>query len=263
VKIIQVDNGAPQQILALCRKSRRKVLITLFKNFEENEVMCRDILRLISIQRHVSGPRSVLTNLVDTIYVEGNIFVVRDFYATNLRTNMNKENNVSEDHLIMILYNLLCAIKTMHASNIILRDLKPENIMIDENCQVKLACTGKERTLPKSCIGPGSGNSKRIRDSIYQQELKQKHDATFINNMIAAKVEKIKSSQVDKEKCLSPMIGSCRYRAPEISISEPQYDQASDMWSLGCILYEQMKFLNQTDLEKMTEEQRKEFQSSK
>ena len=32
------------------------------------------------------------------------------------------------------------------------------------------------------------------------------------------------------------------YRPPEISLCERQYDQASDMWSFGCILYELLKY---------------------
>ena len=45
---------------------------------------------------------------------------------------------------------------------------------------------------------------------------------------------------------MSLHVGSRWYRAPEISIIEKQYDQASDMWSFGCILYELMIYvLNQ------------------
>ena len=75
----------------------------------------------------------------------------------------------------------------------------------------------------------------------------KKHDLLFIENMVATKVQKIKSDQVNKKRSLSPIVGSCKYRAPEISMFEQQYDQAADMWSLGCILYEQMKFLDQVE----------------
>ena len=39
---------------------------------------------------------------------------------------------------------------------------------------------------------------------------------------------------------MSTHMGSRWYRAPEISLVQP-YDNASDMWSLGCILYELLK----------------------
>jgi mitogen-activated protein kinase 1/3 len=42
---------------------------------------------------------------------------------------------------------------------------------------------------------------------------------------------------------MSLHVGSRWYRAPEISIIEKQYDQASDSWSLGCILFEMLMYL--------------------
>lgn len=39
---------------------------------------------------------------------------------------------------------------------------------------------------------------------------------------------------------MSSHVSSRWYRAPEISLVQP-YDNASDMWSLGCILYEILK----------------------
>jgi serine/threonine protein kinase len=41
---------------------------------------------------------------------------------------------------------------------------------------------------------------------------------------------------------MSLHVGSRWYRAPEISIIEKQYDQGSDLWSFGAILYELMLY---------------------
>ena len=43
---------------------------------------------------------------------------------------------------------------------------------------------------------------------------------------------------------MSLHVGSRWYRAPEISLVEKQYDFASDMWSLGCVLYELLTYLS-------------------
>jgi len=41
---------------------------------------------------------------------------------------------------------------------------------------------------------------------------------------------------------LSLHIGSRWYRAPEICLVEKHYDQASDMWGVGCIIYELLNY---------------------
>lgn len=43
---------------------------------------------------------------------------------------------------------------------------------------------------------------------------------------------------------MSLHVGSRWYRAPEISLVEKQYDFASDMWSLGCVLFELLTYLS-------------------
>ena len=74
--------------------------------------------------------------------------------------------------MIWILYNLLCGIKFLHSANIMHRDIKPANILIDSNCRVKLCDFGLSRSLPASIVGKGSGNTKRMRDSILKQRIK-------------------------------------------------------------------------------------------
>ena len=53
-----------------------------------------------------------------------------------------------EDHVITILYNILCSVKYLHASNIIHRDLKPGNLLINSQCGVKIADYGLSRSMP-------------------------------------------------------------------------------------------------------------------
>ena len=73
---------------------------------------------------------------------------------------------ISQDNLKLIFYNLLCALKFLHSANILHRDIKPANLLINKDCQIKITDFGLARTLPESLLGKGSGNSKRMRDSI-------------------------------------------------------------------------------------------------
>ena len=42
---------------------------------------------------------------------------------------------------------------------------------------------------------------------------------------------------------MSIHVGSRWYRAPEVSLVEKHYDQASDLWSFGCICHELLQYV--------------------
>lgn len=97
---------------------------------------------------------------------------------------------MSQEHIEQILYNILCALKFLHSSNIIHRDLKPANILINPECQIKICDFGISRTLPESLIGKGSGNSRRIRDTVQK---KNQYSDPKLKKMIAKKVVGLKA----------------------------------------------------------------------
>jgi len=118
------------------------------------------------------------------------------------------------------------------------RDFKPANLLLNKDCQVKICDFGISRSLPDSLIGKGSGNSKRIRDSIQRNNVRNDQTERQIRKMITKKVIEIKEGFQNKKRSMSSHVSSRWYRAPELSLIEKQYDQASDMWSLGCVIYE-------------------------
>lgn len=101
------------------------------------------------------------------------IFVVMEKFDTDLRSliRLGPRSGYTEEHLVTIMYNCLCALKYLHSANVIHRDIKPSNILINRDSSVKICDFGISRTLPDSCIGKGSGNSKRVRDSILNTNL--------------------------------------------------------------------------------------------
>ena len=102
--------------------------------------------------------------------------------------NNSSQVKLTEDHVMALLYNLICALKFIHSANVMHRDLKPANILVNNNCEVKLCDFGLARTLPESLVGKGSGNSKRTRDSIVQGNFLESSGLEACNNAIAIKL---------------------------------------------------------------------------
>ena len=96
------------------------------------------------------------------------VFVVMEHMESDLKKLLNQsaEIDFTEDYVIILMYNLMRAMKFIHSANIMHRDLKPANILVDSVCNVKICDFGLARSLPESLVGKGSGNSKRTRDSI-------------------------------------------------------------------------------------------------
>ena len=79
------------------------------------------------------------------------VFIVMELGVGTLRNIFNDDLKIEmgEDHVVIILYNLLCSLNFIHSANIIHRDIKPANILLDEHCNVKLCDFGLARSLPE------------------------------------------------------------------------------------------------------------------
>ena len=78
------------------------------------------------------------------------IFIIMEHYHQNLNCVFTrvKSNSFTEEHVITIMYNMLCAVKFLHSANVIHRDLKPSNILLTNQCNVILCDFGLARTMP-------------------------------------------------------------------------------------------------------------------
>lgn len=80
------------------------------------------------------------------------LFLVMDFVEDKFQQILDRDEEVTftEDHLIVVIYNLLCSANFLHSANVMHRDLKPENILIDKECMTKICDFG----LSRACIEP-------------------------------------------------------------------------------------------------------------
>ena len=78
------------------------------------------------------------------------VFIVMDYVDQDLSSLFSNKCPVqfTEQHLICIMYNLLCSIKFLETANIMHRDIKPGNILVNDRCGVQICDFGLARTLP-------------------------------------------------------------------------------------------------------------------
>jgi len=74
------------------------------------------------------------------------LYVVMEHAESDLKKIIKSNIHLEIEHIQTIIYNLLCAIKFLHESNVLHRDLKPANVLINEDCTVKLCDFGLARS---------------------------------------------------------------------------------------------------------------------
>jgi len=100
---------------------------------------------------------SALLDVITEPNLEGDwLFLVMEYFPSDLKKVLNRSSTIefNEDHVLIITYNILCAINYIHSAGIMHRDIKPANILIDDNCQIKICDFGFSRTKPSTLILP-------------------------------------------------------------------------------------------------------------
>ncbi|XP_047503312.1 3-phosphoinositide-dependent protein kinase 1 isoform X1 [Pieris napi] len=112
---------------------------------------------------------------------------------------------------------LLLALEKMHAEGIIHRDLKPENILLDESMHLQIADFGTVKIL----------NPKDIRPSLNKEDEDSKEKCDDQTNERSRKIS---------------FVGTAQYVSPDL-LQNRIDTRASDLWALGCIIYQMISGL--------------------
>jgi len=146
------------------------------------------------------------------------IFIVMEYMQTDLKKIFQsiQQLDFSEDHMISILYSLLCSLNFMHTANVMHRDIKPANLLVDADCRVKICDFGLSRSQPEMEEPRGRLSRKETAKKLVEEQ----------------------NERIQKPRDLSNHVVSRWYRSPEIILVEKNYTSSVDMWSSGCILSE-------------------------
>ena len=120
----------------------------MIKEVAKNEHSARNVLREIYLLRKLSEiENNIFTSkLLDIITSPGEgpnedlsqVFLVMELSHTDMRSFIISDSrfDLDDNHIRVILYNCLCALKFIHSGSIIHRDLKPGNILLNSDASV-------------------------------------------------------------------------------------------------------------------------------
>ena len=136
--------------LAVKKSTGQKVAIKRMEKIFDDETDCKRILREVTLMRKLRHP--FVVNLIEILYPSqpetfSTLYVVMEYAESDLKKIIKSNINLELLHIQTIIYNLLCAIKYLHESNVLHRDLKPANVLINEDCTVKLCDFGLARSI--------------------------------------------------------------------------------------------------------------------
>ena len=146
-----LGTGSYGKVALATRKSTgQKVAIKRMENIFEDETDCKRILREVTLMRKLKHP--FVVELVELLYPSDptsfdTLYVVMEYAESDLKKIIKSNINLEMQHTQHIIYNLLCAIKYLHESNVLHRDWKPANVLINEDCTVKLCDYGLARSI--------------------------------------------------------------------------------------------------------------------
>ncbi len=205
--------------------------------------MVREILLLKAL-----NDSPYVTKLLDIIEPSDvfnfkDVYLVLEYMDADLKKVIKSSLLLTELHVQVIVYNVLCGIKWIHQAKVIHRDIKPSNILIDEDCHIKICDFGLSRSFYGLSTNPNR-HYEHVQDRILETNelrLESGQDKLGYNErkqLVSSFLEETKEERSKAKRRLSDHVVTRWYRPPEIILIEKEYGPAIDIWGMGCVLAE-------------------------
>ncbi|CAM9231751.1 unnamed protein product [Chrysoparadoxa australica] len=137
-------------ISAMDDVSGEKVAIKKIPRAFEDLIDAKRILREIKLLRHFSHE-----NIISVLDIQpppslaafDDVYIISDLMETDLHRIIYSRQPLSMDHIQYFVYQVLKALRCMHAANVLHRDLKPSNLLLNSNCDLKVCDLGLARGI--------------------------------------------------------------------------------------------------------------------
>ena len=166
-----------------------------------------------------------------------------EYVESDLKKVIKSSLVLSELHVQVIGYNLLCGLKWVHSAQVLHRDIKPSNILINEDCHIKICDFGLARTVyglhanPFKILDEIKNKLALINSARFQQGQPQMTEAESKKQLRSILTDHNRE-RAHHQRRLSDHVVTRWYRPPEIILIEKDYGPAVDIWSVGCIMAE-------------------------
>jgi len=216
----------------------RLVAIKKIGHMFEDLIDCKRILREIAILSKLKHDNIVAIYDIPAPQPSGDTFeelyIVMEICDSDLKKLCRTDVTLTMLHINTLLYHLLVGLKYLHSAGIYHRDLKPANCLVNQDCAVKICDFGLSRAigdeqpnlqeLPNTPRGDGEGNEENRAVPIVPGTARLKRH-------------------------LTGHVVTRWYRAPELILLQENYNEAIDVWSVGCIYAELLGMLEGTKTE--------------
>lgn len=195
---------------AIDTHTNERVAVKRIKKVLHSDGMATRILRELKFLRLLNAHDNIVT--VKDVLIPSerdafdDVFVVMELLPTDLGRLLRSKTVLSEAHVKLLMYQLLCGVNYLHQSHVFHRDLNPANILVDTECQLRICDFGLAR-----CKFQGQGQHRNMR---------RNDDILLWTDYVATRW----------------------YRAPELILAQTntKYSTAIDIWSVGCIFAEML-----------------------
>ena len=139
------------------RKLLREIVILRKLSEMKDNIFTNKLLEII-LPPDVVKPKQSINQItgkaekIESLHLHNmtHVFLILEKSDRDLKSLMELRPNINEEHVIVMLYNILCSLKFIHSTGVIHRDLKPSNILVDCDSRVQICDFGLSRCLPKN-----------------------------------------------------------------------------------------------------------------